>query len=402
MIKNNSIKNKLSINSQKSSNNLINNKIFANVDDEIIKKERYHRNNKILITERKNNNNDNYYKNYLLNKIDNSFNISSKLPNLKIKKTSTAMSPNTKFTQINVTKNMPKKQIFQKMNISKINSPVMLKRSNKLLQNKIDNNTDINKIGYQIMQNMNLNNQLNNSNNITYIQKQTSFNNSLGLNQFQISKDEQRKNSVGNNHSYHEIFSLSSRNSNTNTKAVYHNYSNNFGKKLNANNSANYISNIKSKFKMNQNIFNRKSSINAVQKPKTHNSQKIIYDPNNNRNIINISSSNQNYIEDNHIYYNEGYNEIDYNLRKKCYNYENKIKYYKIEKPIKYDNNCNIRYSNTVTFKNQNYSFQKYSEDGENIYYIYQENIPYRISPTFNNKNSHINYTYQNEINNIF
>ena len=313
------------------------------------------------------------------------------------------MSPNTKFTQINVTKNMPKKQIFQKMNISKINSPVMLKRSNKLLQNKIDNNSDINQIGYQIMQNMNLNNQLNNSNNITYIQKQTSFNNSLGLNQFQISKNEQRKNSVGNNHSYHEIFSLSSRNSNTNTKAVYHNYSNNFGKKLNANNSANYISNIKSKFKMNQNIFNRKSSLNAVQKPKTHNSQKIIYEPNNNRNIINISSSNQNYIEDNHIYYNEGYNEIDYNLRKKCYNYENKIKYYKIEKPIKYYNNCNIRYSNTVSFKNQNYSFQKYSEDGENIYYIYQENIPYRISPINKNDYSHLNYTYKDEIgNNIF
>ena len=62
-------------------------KNYTNLDDEIINKERYHRNNnKILITERKNNNNEYYYKNYLLNKIDNSFNISSKLSNLKIKK----------------------------------------------------------------------------------------------------------------------------------------------------------------------------------------------------------------------------------------------------------------------------------------------------------------------------
>ena len=116
---------------------LIKNKNHSNLDDEIINKERYHRNsNKILITERKNDNNDNYYKNYLMNRIDNSFNIAKKLSYLKIKKTSTGISPNTKFIEFIVTKNLPKKQIFQKMNISKINNPVRVNRSNKLLQNK--------------------------------------------------------------------------------------------------------------------------------------------------------------------------------------------------------------------------------------------------------------------------
>ena len=96
------------------------------------------------------------------------------------------MSPNTKFTQINVTKNLPKRQIFKKMNISKINSPVMLKRSNKLLQKESYNQTDINKNKCQNIYNMNLNNQLNNSNNIIYIQKPASINNPAGINKFKL------------------------------------------------------------------------------------------------------------------------------------------------------------------------------------------------------------------------
>ena len=245
--------------------------------------------------------------------------------------------------------------------------------------------------------------QLNNSNNIICIQKQTSFNNPPGFTQFQISKNNQRKNSFGknnnNNHSYHEIFSLSSRNSNTNTNAIYHDYNNNLGKKLNGNNSTKYISNIKTKFKINPKIYIRNSSLNSVQKPKTHIIPNIIYDRNNNNNVLNTKINSQNLINDNYIYYNKDYKEIDYNMRRNGYNNDNKIKYYKIEKPIKYDNNCNIRYSNTVAYKNSNYnSFQKYSKDGDNIYYIYQESIPDRNNPIIKNDYSDLNYTNQNEI----
>ena len=381
-------------------NNLIENNNYSILDNKI-KKERYHRkNNKILITELKNDKKNIFYKRHLLNRINSSFIKSGRLSKENIKKTFTIMSPTNKFIPNKEINNNQRKQFFH---ILKLNSPIMYKRINNTIQNKNYHNTENNTYKYQKMY---LNN---NENNFIINQSQIGANIPSGIVQFQLSKIGQKKKSFGNNnHSYHEICSLSSRNSNTTSKTVYHDYSN-LDKKIISNKSSQYINNIKTKYKKNEINVNKNYSLNNIQKNESNNSQNLYLEENNELTIKELKKeifklNNKNNIDGSYIVFNDVKSENNYNYSRNGKNTEKNLKYNYQENPSIFNKKYFIRYANTVSRINNNYNSFKNNNtnDEENINYIYQDNIPYnrfhRVY-TFNNKDyPNNNYTFQNRI----
>ena len=189
---------------------------YDSIEEKIIKKERYHRNiNKV--PEKK------VIDLYEIQKKNNSFNISKIIPNNKVKRIHTTLSPSYLISQSKTTQNSQKKERFHNINFHKINNPVVIKQMDKILQRNSPNNN----MYRRQYQNININNNLNH---VIYIQNQTSPNKSTKNDTPKIKPEIHQRNKFGNyinkNHSYHEINSISDRKANTISKTIYHDYSN--------------------------------------------------------------------------------------------------------------------------------------------------------------------------------
>jgi len=341
---------------------------------------------------------------FIKNKIDHSFKISSKLSSEKIRRNFTIMSPggNKKFLHNKTTNNSRKKDIFQEINISKANHPFIFKRMDNILPNDYMDNIIIkNKHQY-------LNNNLNN---VIYVQSQTSPNQSPKLiKKIKASKIDQNKKIIdrNNNHSYHEICTISGRKANATSKTIYHDYSN-LDKRLILNNSTKNMNNIQTKFKINGNYFYRNFSVNNMQKPIQCHSKKLTINNNSiensitrdENNKIKIKFINKKKYENNYKIFDDMNNDVNYKYISR--NINNGDNYYKRNKPIEYDENLPIKYVNTAYSRNNKIynSFNKYINDDQNINYVYDINstndLIHKINPLIKNSFSNHNYTFNNE-----
>ena len=221
--------------------------------------------------------------------------------------------------------------------------------------------------------------------------------------------DKEKKVLGNNNHSYHEICSISNRNSNTTSKTVYHDYSN-LDKKIISNKSTQHVNNIKTKFKNNENNLNKYYSLTNIQKNTSNNSQNLFIEENNDLNIKELKReifklNNKTNIDCNYIVFNDVKSENNYNYSINAKNTGNNIKYYGQKSPIIFNKKYFIRYANTVSSINKIYhSFNNNTNDIENIHYIYQDNnnIPYnrfhRVYTFNNNGIANNNYIFQNRL----
>lgn len=390
--KKNYIKKNLVI-SDKNPNNLVKNN-YTNTEDEIVKRERYHRrNNKIFLPEKKIENKNESSQRYFQNKEDFSYNILEKFSNDndKIKKNYTLLSPANRLLQSKTTNNSQKKYTFQKINISKINNPVKIKKLDKMMVNKIYNNSAANKSKYR---HFNLNNKFNNN---IYMQTGKKI---PVFSQYKNYRSDQRKKRIDNsNHSYHEICYVNGINSNGISKTIYHDYSI-IDKRL-ISNSTKYMNNIEKAFNINGKILNRNYSFNNIQKPICRNTKNIILDDNYDKythESIKIKKFNNKQNIDNNYIFNEINNENNNKFSRNVKIPENKANYYLRDKAY-YNQNYTTRYINTLASRNhKNYNINKYSNGAENLCQRnYSNSRIHRINPLIKNCNFNPNYTFQNE-----
>ena len=360
--------------SEKNPNNIIiNNSNVNNVGEEIIKKERYHRKNKkILITERKADSKDKY-RNIYLNKI----NISPKINNDNNKIQYIIGSPNNKILY-RTTNNSRNKDYTQKIKLSKINQPNVIKRLDTVLPNKI-----------LIYNSLNKNKNLFLNNNIKKVIYIPSPNNSTK--KYNTSKTEQNKNMDSNNHSYYEIATVTARKNNGTSKTIYHDYSN-LDKRLILNNSSKNMNEKNEKqtiFKIKDNYINRNYSVNNMKNPTSNGTKKIIIDNNgingcitkDKNSKIKIKFLNENKYDNNYRVYD------DINIKSISRSGTNTVNTHKVF------NKCNlVEYNNNIKFLNSNSSrnnqiyersFRKYSNEGQNSY-LYQYNNSNEIMDKIN------------------
>lgn len=255
------------LNKKNTTDNIYNN----NIEEKILKKERYHRNiNKI--PEKKIIDLNEIQKKNLKDRINCSFNISKLIPNNKIKRIPTAISPSYLTSQSKTTQNSHKKERFHNINFQKINNPIVLKQMDKIFQRNSPNN-NIYKSQYQ---NININNNLNH---VIYIQSQTSPNKSPNYGKPfikpEIPQRNQFSNFINKNHSYHEINSISDRKANTISKTIYHDYSN-LDKRMIMNKSSTNIKNRQNNFNENMGGLSRNYSLNNFQRPAAKTSKDLI------------------------------------------------------------------------------------------------------------------------------
>ena len=342
--------------------NLVDNN-YNSIEEKIIKKERYHRNiNKL--PEKKVIDLNEIQKKNLKNKIDYSFNISKVIPNNKIKRIHTTLSPSYLISQ-----NSTKKERFHNINFKKVNNPVVIKQMDKIFQRNSPNN----KICRSQYQNININNNLNH---VIYIQNQTSPNKSPNYGKPIIRPEIPQRNKFGNfinkNHSYHEINSISDRKANTISKTIYHDYSN-LDKRMIINKSTVNINNRQKSPQENKGVLSRNYSSNNFQRPISKTSKDLI-------------------IEDMYVYSDKSYKyeknisndkifprlNSDFN-NKYHIKFENKNKYYKRKKPpnlIKKNNNSifnGVPLGDNDFFMNDQYIYEQpnkvYSHSNSNNKY---------------------------------
>jgi len=353
---------------------------YNSIEEKIIKKERYHRNIDKL-PEKKVINIDEIQKKNLSNKIDYSFNISKIIPNKKIQRIHTTISPSYYISQNKTNQNSQKKGRFHNINFQKINNPIVLKQMDKIFQRNSPNNSNMYRGHYQ---NININNNLNH---VIYIQNQTSPNKSPKYGnpiiRPEIPQRNQFSNFLNKNHSYLEVNSISDKKANTISKTIYHDYSNLDKRMLINKSSANIYNKQEDNPKATKTVLSRNYSSNNFQRPIAKTSRDFIID-----NIYVYSDrsykyeknvSNDNMMEKagkafDHI--NNGFNN-KYN--RKVIKIENKNKYYKRKKPpnlIKKNNNTIF---NRVPLGDNDYFM--------NDHYMYEQSR--KIYPHSNSNNKH-------------
>ena len=330
---------------------------YNSIEEKIIKKERYHRNiNKL--PEKKVIDLNEIQKKDLKNKIDYSFNISKVIPNNKIKRIHTTLSPSYLISQNKTTQDSTKKERFHNINFKKVNNPVVIKQMDKIFQRNSPNN----KMCRSQYQNININNNLNH---VIYIQNQTSPNKSPNYGKPIIRPEIPQRNQFGNfinkNHSYHEINSISDRKANTISKTIYHDYSN-LDKRMIMNKSTANINNRQKNPTENKGVLSRNYSSNNFQRPIAKTSKDLI-------------------IEDMYVYSDKSYkyeknvsnNKIfprlnsDFNNKyhRNAIKFDNKNKYYKRKKPpnlIKKNNNSifnGVPLGDNDFFMNEQYIYEQ-------------------------------------------
>ena len=331
---------------------------YDSIEEKIIKKERYHRNiNKV--PEKK------VIDLYEIQKKNNSFNISKIIPNNKVKRIHTTLSPSYLISQSKTTQNSQKKERFHNINFQKINNPVVIKQMDKILQRNSPNNN----MYRRQYQNININNNLNH---VIYIQNQTSPNKSTKNDTPKIKPEIHQRNKFGNyinkNHSYHEINSISDRKANTISKTIYHDYSN-LDKIMFINKSTTNISNRENNSKENKGVLSRNFSLNNFQRPIAKTSKDIIIE-----NIYVNSDksykyekniSNDKMMEKNYKVFDRMNSDFNNKYNRNVIKIENKNKYYKRKKPpnlIKKNNNTifnGVPFGDNDYFMNENYIYEQ-------------------------------------------
>ena len=255
------------------------NNYTTNLDEKKLSKEkRLGKNHKILVSEKiMDNTIDSQKKNQII-KIEYSSKNSSRIANDIVKRKYTCASPNSsinKNAQSKTTQNSQEKEkkVFKKINLSKINKPIVIKRIDKIKKNNLNNNN--NKIYDKNIDN-------NNSKHVFYNRNQISPSHSPNYIKYYNSKIELRKKLDKNNsnHSYHEIISINKRKNSQMSKTISQDYRIN-DKGTSSQKSTASLNNIHKNINVSGNISGRNLTSYNFQK-KNHN----LIQNNNNRNEL--------------------------------------------------------------------------------------------------------------------
>mgnify|MGYP003571329562 CR=1 FL=1 len=309
---------------------------YIKINEKINKKERYHRNNKKFPEKRK----------IMINDIEEN-NLSNKIKKMNI------INPPLNKSSINNRNQNSQNNEKERFHIDKVNRPVIIKKTGKVLQNNYSYN-DIYRNQYK---NININNNLNH---VIYIQNQISPNKSPQKCKSnirpEVAQGNQAKNQINKNHSYREINSMSGSKDIT-SKTIYHDYSN-LDKNMKYNNSTVEINRQKI-FNERKCGINKNYSLNIFHRfgDKTNNKGLAMENYNNNSYKYNKDYSKDNIINNNYKIF-DNVNNNNYKHSRNAIKIGNKIIYYKQKNPPdsskRYTNKSNIVIKKEKIYEQQN------------------------------------------------